>query len=114
MQLLTSLSGLFQSPVLARAAYKLLLTRTKFIFGKKRNSPFEGEKHFQQNPGAKYRSKRNCFVLAQKLLELICTVALQEEKQMWDLQLLIAPALLKKPLSFLLLVGIFFCSPNHC
>lgn len=75
---------------------------------------FEEERHFQQNSGAKYKNKRNSFVPAQKLLEFIFTGALQEERLMWDLQLPVALTLLEKSLSFPLLVGIFFCSLNHC
>lgn len=71
MQLLTSLSGPLQSPVLTRAACQLLSPWTKFIFRKERNFPFEEEKFIQQKPGAKYKSKRNCFIPTQKLLESI-------------------------------------------
>lgn len=85
-----------------------------WIFGKETNSLLEGEKRFQQNPVAKDKSKRNCCVPAQKLLESIFFVALQEEKQTWDLQHFTALTLLEKYLSFPLLVGIFFCSPNYC
>lgn len=97
----------FRTPVLARAACKLLSPWTRVNL-------WEGDKHFQQNPAAKDKSKRNCCVLAQKLLELIFFVALQEEKQTWDLQIFTALTLLEKSLSFPLLLGIFFCSPNHC
>lgn len=69
--------------------------------------------HLRENSiFSKYKSKRNCFVPAQKLLESIFIVALQEEKQMWDLQLLIALIFLEKSLSIPLLVGIFLQSQS--
>lgn len=90
-------------PGLARAACKLRSPQTKFVFGKEQS---EGVKRFQQNLGAKNKSKRNSALPLPRSYRSRCT--LLEEEQMWDLELLITMALFQKSPSFPLLVGIFF------